>query len=52
MNDPLYGPERSLAFYVAAERKQQAAASEWTLSAWAALALALVVLTIALGGCR
>lgn len=49
--NPLYGPERSLTFYLDAERKQQVAASERSLTACAALGLALVVLTIVFGGC-
>jgi uncharacterized membrane protein YidH (DUF202 family) len=42
MADPSYGPERSIAFHVTAER---------TLIAWAMFALAVVLLTLALGGC-
>lgn len=53
MSDPLYGPERSITFYAAAEREEQEAApsTEGALIAWAAIALAVVVLTIMLGGC-
>lgn len=53
MNDPIYGSERSITFYAVAEREQQAAAftTEGKLTAWAILALALVVLGIMIGGC-
>lgn len=52
MNDPVYGPERSLTFYVAAEREHQRATStEGALTAWAVLALFLVFAAIMLGGC-
>jgi hypothetical protein len=49
VNDPLYGPDRSLAFYAAAERKC-AASTEATLTVWAAIALALVVAVLVFGG--
>jgi hypothetical protein len=49
---PIYGAERSLAFYVAAEREHQDAPStERALTALAALALLLVLVAIAIGGC-
>ena len=53
MNDPFYGPERSITFYVAAEREQQAATAitERALTTWAVLALALVLLAMVIGGC-
>ena len=56
MKEPLYEADRSLTFYVAAERaerEEQAAArtTEGALTAWAVLALALVLLGIVIGGC-
>jgi hypothetical protein len=51
MNDPFYGAERSITFYVAAERDRTAPVSERSLTACASLALAIVVLTIVFGGC-
>ena len=51
MSDPLYGPDRSITFYLTSKRTPQAVPSEWTLAAGATLALALVVLTLVLGGC-
>lgn len=51
MNDLVYRSERSITFYVAAKREQHAATSERTLTAWAALALALVLLGLIIGGC-
>jgi hypothetical protein len=53
VKEPLYEADRSLTLYVAAEREEQAAAhtTEGALTAWAVLALALVVLGIVIGGC-
>lgn len=53
MREPFYEADRSLTFYVAAEREEQAAAptTEGVLTAWAVLALALVLLGIVIGGC-
>jgi hypothetical protein len=50
MKEPIYEADRSLTLYVAAEREQQAA-TEGALTAWAILALALVVLGLMIGGC-
>ena len=53
MKTPLYEAERSLTFYAATEREQQAATFtiEGALTAWAVLALALVVIGTMIGGC-
>lgn len=52
MKVPLYKADQSSTFYVVAERGQQAATftTEGALTAWAILALALVVLGIMIGG--
>lgn len=48
----VHDADRSFTFYVTAEREHQAATpiAESTLTAWALLALVLVVLTIMIGG--
>jgi hypothetical protein len=48
-----YEADRSLTLYVVAEREDQAAVptTEGVLTAWAVLALALVLLGIVIGGC-
>jgi hypothetical protein len=51
MIDPVYESERSITFYAIAEREQQARSHEGKLTAWAVLALLLVVVGIMLGGC-
>jgi hypothetical protein len=53
MKVPLYEADRSSTFCVVAEREQQAATftTEGALTAWAVLALALVVLGLMIGGC-
>jgi len=53
MKEPLYEADRSLTLYAAAEREEQAATStaEGTLTAWAVIALVLVLLGVVIGGC-
>jgi type III secretory pathway component EscT len=53
MKEPLYEADRSLTLYVTAEREEQTVAhtTEGALTAWAVLALTLVVLGIMIGGC-
>jgi len=52
VNDPIYGPDRSITFYAAAEREQQCSSpTEGSLTAWAVVALLFVLATIMLGGC-
>jgi len=54
VNDSVYGPERSITYYVAAETaesEQQTAPLERNLIVWAVLALTLVLLGLLIGGC-
>jgi len=51
VNDPIDGPDRSITFYAAAESEQRASLTEGSLTAWAIVALLLVLATIMLGGC-
>lgn len=51
MNDPLYGAERSISLYVAAERERACTpTTESTLTVLAIIALLLVLATLAVGG--
>jgi hypothetical protein len=52
MKEALYEADRSLTFYVAAERERVSTPStEATLTVWAILALISVLVTLAIGGC-